>query len=108
MTTPIRSPLKIVVYDNSHQGEVCLSSHVLAEAAGITPTRLARLVRLGLIEPIHPGSDEFTAAEALRLKRMLRLHRDLGVNLTGAAIIVDLVARLESLEAQLAALRGRP
>jgi hypothetical protein len=26
---------------------------------------------------------------------MLRLHRDLGVNLIGAAIIVDLVERLE-------------
>jgi hypothetical protein len=26
---------------------------------------------------------------------MVRLHRDLGVNLTGAAIIVDLVERLE-------------
>jgi hypothetical protein len=26
---------------------------------------------------------------------MLRLHRDLGMNLTGAAIIVDLVERLD-------------
>jgi len=37
----------------------------------------------------------FSAATAERLRRMLRLHRDLGVNFTGAAIIVDLVERLE-------------
>jgi MerR HTH family regulatory protein len=37
----------------------------------------------------------FSAATATRLRRMLRLHRDLGVNITGAAIIVDLVERLE-------------
>ena len=37
----------------------------------------------------------FSVAMASRLRRMLRLHRDLGVNFTGAAIIVDLVERLE-------------
>jgi hypothetical protein len=37
----------------------------------------------------------FSAAMASRLRRMLRLHRDLGVNFTGAAIIVDLLERRE-------------
>jgi hypothetical protein len=38
---------------------------------------------------------------------MLRLHRDLGVNLTGAAIIVDLLERVERLEAKLVGHPGR-
>jgi hypothetical protein len=54
---------------------------------------------LGLVEPIPNErgltAPTFSAATASRLRRMLRLHRDLGVNLTGAAIIVDLVERLE-------------
>jgi hypothetical protein len=34
----------------------------------------------------------------IRLRRVLRLRGDLGVNLVGAAIIVDLVERLDRLE----------
>jgi DNA-binding transcriptional MerR regulator len=85
---------------------VYISSEALARAAGLSGVRLARLVRLGLVEPAPAGAGEFTAATAARLRRMLRLHRDLGVSLTGAAIIVDLLARLDSLEAELARLRA--
>jgi MerR family transcriptional regulator/heat shock protein HspR len=59
------------------------------------------LVHLGLIELDVPGTREFTADTAARLRRMLRLRRDLRVNLTGAAIIVDLLERVERLEAKL-------
>jgi hypothetical protein len=48
-------------------------------AAGISRARLARLVRLGLVEPDVPGSSVFTAGTAGRPRRMLRLHGDLGV-----------------------------
>jgi DNA-binding transcriptional MerR regulator len=90
------------------RAEVYLSGDELAAAAGISPARLARLVRLGLVEPTAPGRSEFTAATAARLRRMCRLHGDLGVSLTGAAIIVDLLERLESLEAELTHRRRGP
>ena len=64
-------------------------------------------MRLGLVEPAAPDASEFTARTAAQLRRMLRLHGDLGVNLTGAAIIVDLLERLERVEAELARLRQR-
>lgn len=83
-----------------------MSAEELAAAAGISTTMLARLQRLGLVEPVAAGLTEFTAATAARVRRMLRLHRDLGVNLAGAAIIVDLVERMERLEMELARLRG--
>jgi hypothetical protein len=82
------------------RAEVLLSGERLAAAAGISPERLARLVRLGIVDPIAPGADEFTAAAAARLRRMLRLHDDLGVNLVGAAIIVDLLEKFERLDAK--------
>jgi chaperone modulatory protein CbpM len=65
-------------------------------------------VRLGLVEPDAPGSSVFTAVTVDRLRRMLRLHGDLGVDLTGAAIIVDLLEQLERLETELARWRGGP
>ena len=45
---------------------------------------------------------------ATRLKRMLRLHHDIGVNLTGAAIIIDLLERVDRMETELRRLRGVP
>jgi DNA-binding transcriptional MerR regulator len=88
--------------------ELRLSLEDLAAAAGISPASLARLIRAGLIEPASPEGREFTAATAARLRRMLRLHADLRVNLAGARIIVDLLERLERLEAELSRLRLRP
>jgi transcriptional regulator with XRE-family HTH domain len=88
--------------------ELRLSLEDLAAAAGISPARLARLIRAGLIAPVSPEGSEFTAATAARLRRMLRLHADLRVNLAGAQIIVDLLERLERLEAELSRLRLGP
>ena len=87
--------------------EVHLSLRDLAVASGMRATRLDRLIRLGLLEPEPDNSDRFSSATAARLRRMLRLRADLGVNFTGAAIIVDLMERLEGLDAELARLRGQ-
>ena len=88
---------RVSIVSLATRAEMQLSGDELAAAAGISPARLARLVRLGLVEPTAPGTSRFTAATAARLRRMLRLHGDLGVNLVGAAIIVDLLERLERL-----------
>jgi DNA-binding transcriptional MerR regulator len=87
------------------RAETRISDRDLAQAAGISSETLFRLVRLGLVEPAEPGASEFSAASAERLARMLRLHDDLEVNLIGAAVIVDLLERLDRLEADLDRLR---
>jgi len=89
------------------QAEVYLSLRDLALACGISTTLVALLVRLGLVEPEADSPDRFSSATAARLRRMLRLRGDLGVNLVGAAIIVDLMERLERLDAELTRLRGQ-
>lgn len=103
-----RSPsLNVSIVTMRRRGDDHLSFEQLAEAAGLSAVALGRLVHLGLIEPDVPGTREFTGNTAARLRRMLRLHRDLGVNLTGAAIIVDLLERVERLEAKLVGHAGR-
>jgi chaperone modulatory protein CbpM len=84
------------------RAEVSLSPEQLAAACGLTVVRLHRLVRLGVIEPDATGARLFSVAAAARLRKMLRLRADLGVNLAGAQIIVELLARLDRLEAELA------
>ncbi len=91
---PVRTRLTLAVQTRA---DAHVSAAEIAAAAGISLTRLERLVRLGLIEPHGPGA--FTAADLARLKRMLRLQRDLHVNMIGAAVIMDLLERLEVLKA---------
>ena len=105
MNSPTRNRLHALFHDPSARGEVFLSAAELADAVGISSRKLAQLVRLGVVEPSRTG--EFSADIVVRLARMLRLHADLGVHLIDAAIIADLVERLDRLEAELSRLRPR-
>lgn len=87
-------------------GERRLTRDELAAATGVSAARLDHLVRIGLVEPVTRRPGEFSVEAALRLRRMLRLNADLGVDLFDAAIIVDLLERVDRLEAELARLRG--
>ena len=58
------------------------------------------------IHKAAPEAAEIPAATAVRLARLLRLHRDLEVDLLGAAVIVDLLERMDGMERELARLRG--
>ena len=72
-----------------------LTGEELARSAGVSDATLARLVRAGLIDAEPEGG--FSVTTAIRLRRMLRLHEDLSVDLRGAAIIVELVERIDRL-----------
>ena len=85
--------------------EVYRSPEQLAAACGLSPVRLHRLVRLGVIEPDATAVPRFSVTAAVRLRKILRLRADLGVNLAGAEIIVDLLARLDRLESELTRVR---
>ncbi len=69
-------------------------------AATVTETSTAlveRFVQLGLIEPIgvmlHPR-------DITRITQILRLRQDLGLNLVGAAMVLDMAQEMAQLRAQ--------
>ncbi|HSW35671.1 MAG TPA: chaperone modulator CbpM [Candidatus Limnocylindrales bacterium] len=66
------------------------------------PAMIALLEEMGIIEiqgeTIHPE-------ELRRLHKILRLKRKCGVNTVGAAIIVDLLDKIESLQDEIEHLR---
>jgi chaperone modulatory protein CbpM len=70
----------------------------------VEPQWIVELVELGALDPlggVEPAAWVFSRRELPRVLAMTRLVTDLGVNLTGAAIIVELVAEQRRLLAQL-------
>jgi MerR family transcriptional regulator, heat shock protein HspR len=86
-----------------------LSIDDLARAVSMSPDRIAKFVGVGLIEPCTKTRSGllFSASSLDRLRRILRLRRDLGVNIAGAAVISDMRERIVSLQAELLRLRRR-
>lgn len=72
----------------------------VAERCGLHPVVVERLVTLGVIEPIGGAMPLFPPETVLSLRRVLRLRRDLGVNYSAAALILDLLERIEELESR--------
>jgi chaperone modulatory protein CbpM len=74
-----------------------------AEAAGIT-----ELIEEGVLSPAGAGPSEwrFTGVHMRRARIAVRLQRDLGVNLAGAALALELMDELDGLRAQLRMLSG--
>ena len=81
-----------------------LTFDVVAETVGARRALIVRLVQQGLIETLDGPTDEplVPRRAVVQLRRMQRLRRDLGVNFEGAAIILDLVGRIEQLNRELA------
>lgn len=61
------------------------------------------LVDEGIIEPQgrEPARWRFRGVAIRRVRRVQRLERDLGLNLAGAALVLDLLDELERLRARL-------
>jgi chaperone modulatory protein CbpM len=75
----------------------------LCRACGVHADWIISLVEESIIEP--QGEDirlwRFSGASLVRARSALRLHRDLGVNLAGIALALDLIEELESLRAHM-------
>ena len=86
-----------------------LTLDAVASRAGMHPTVVERFVEFGLIEPIEQeGTTLFFDPSAIpRLRMIGRLRESLGINLSGIAVIQDLLDRLCALQLENEALRRR-
>jgi len=75
----------------------------LCRACGVHADWIISLVEEGIIEP--QGEDirlwRFSGASLVRARIALRIQRDLGVNLAGIALVLDLIEELEGLRAHM-------
>jgi chaperone modulatory protein CbpM len=81
-----------------------------ATATGLDPHEVARLVALGLLDTVRgPAGPLLPMAQLARAGRIIRLRAGLGLNYTAVGVVLDLLERIEGLEAALRASgRGRP
>jgi len=91
--------------DSAGSGSDLLELDEIAERCGLHPDLLRRFVDLGLIEPASgSGPERFPAEVTIRIQRAVRLRRDLGINTNGVLVVLDLLERIDLLEARLRAL----
>jgi DNA-binding transcriptional MerR regulator len=85
-----------------------LSMEELARAAGVQAGSVEVFVRHRLIEAsTNPGSDQlFPTSVVDRLRRIVHLRQELGVNLAGVAVILEMAEHMEALQKELEVLRG--
>ncbi len=78
-----------------------LTRDEVAARCGLHPALIERLVDLGLIDPAEGWPDRFRPEVTLRIQRMQRLRRDLGVSYSSMALVLELLERIENLEDRL-------
>jgi chaperone modulatory protein CbpM len=90
-----------VILENEHQftlAEICQSSCLPAE-------HILKMVEQGILEPVNIQSIasrwQFQGNSLIRVRTVVRLQQDLGVNLAGAALALELLDEIKSLRKQL-------
>lgn len=91
-----KSPtLEGTVLDDS----VVYTLHELCQLCSIDIQMISEMVEEGVVEPhnLETGEWRFTGIAVTRVQVALRLQRDLGVNLPGAALALELLEELRAL-----------
>jgi MerR family transcriptional regulator, heat shock protein HspR len=79
--------------------QVRITITIAARRTGLSPRSVRRYVRRGLV------SEQLTESELLRLRRIRRL-RELGVNLCGVEIILNMRRQIQELQREVARLEA--
>lgn len=75
----------------------------LCEACAVHAEAVEAMVEEGIVAPVGGRETRwrFTRISVVRVRTVLRMQRDLHVNLAGAALALDLLERIERLNARL-------
>ena len=106
MTTRDAAKPAIEILEDSD--EITLAE--LSRTCRIHAEWVVELVEEGVVEPLQSGRSQwrFSSASIVRVQKAQRLHRDLGLNMPGVALALQLLDRIEELEAHLRARSEAP
>ncbi len=94
--------------DSIQNEDPCYVISIAARMVGMHQQTLRYYERVGLIEPSRTRGNIrlYSPANINRLRQIQRLISDLGVNLAGVEVIINMGHRLQSLEAETQQLRA--
>lgn len=101
--------LSPAMHEGIPEHEPCYVISIAARMLGIHQQTLRYYEREGLIEPSRSRGNIrlYSLSDINRLRQVQRLISDLGVNLAGAAVILQMSERMRAMEAELEQLRSR-
>jgi DNA-binding transcriptional MerR regulator len=103
---PTHFPLVVRHLATSHSRRSLLSVAEVARLTGLPANAITRFLDLGLIDPVETHPEPFfTVSVVLRVRRIVRIHRDLDVNWAGIGVVMDLLDKINALEQEVAQLR---
>jgi DNA-binding transcriptional MerR regulator len=87
-----------------------LTLEQLAQAVRLHPHLIESFIDFGLLEPVGRDGTRllFDPSAVMRVRAIQRLRHDLGINLAGVAVILNLTERLRSMQRELDWWRSRP
>jgi MerR family transcriptional regulator/heat shock protein HspR/chaperone modulatory protein CbpM len=88
----------------SQEGDRLYSFEYAAEVTETSIRVVERFVSLGLIEPTN---SMLRSQDVARIAQIQRLRQDLGLNLVGAAMVLDMSREIAQLKAQLQAYKSQ-
>ena len=87
--------------------ETLITLDELCRHCWVESEEVITLVREGILDPADDATDwentgrwQFHISSVRRVRTVVRLQRDLGVNLPGAALALELLDRIEELQGQ--------
>ena len=85
------------------ENETRLTLRQLCNACAVRAEYIIELVDEGFIEPsgVEKSHWCFSGVTIKRVQKAKRLQRDLGINLAGVALVIDLIDEIEHLRARL-------
>ena len=97
--------------ENDSDMDEPLTCAIVAEITNTRRSVVIKLARQGLLGVLTETTEEsvepiLPRRTIMRLRRMKRLRHDLGVNFAGAAIILDLMERIRTLNRELTNVRS--
>ena len=87
---------------NPGQDEPCYVISVVAKLVDLHPQTLRRYEEIGLIKPARAsGRRLYSLRDVERVRKINRLVNDLGVNLAGVEVVLNMSERIKSLQKEI-------